>query len=145
MTDVSRVWIPGGTVACTALGGVVLATVLSLQTPVVQHSLATLFYGLGVPGFNANPVLVARGVTLPTVSREQRLPVFLSRTSDPLRPNVALVAVVSRGGELPQVEPWVRALNLRTSRTISFSWRPRSGFHLRSTPGRRLPSTSSGY
>lgn len=104
MTDANRVWIPGGAVACTALGAVVLATVLSLLTPIDQHSLATLFHGLGAPGSNANPVLVARGVTLPTVSREQRLPVFLSRTSDPLRPNVTLAAVVTREGELSQVE-----------------------------------------
>ena len=104
MTDASRVWIPGGAVACTVLGGVVLATVLSLLTPIDQHSLATLFHGLGAPGSNANPVLVARGVTLPTVSREQRLPVFLSRTSDPMRPIVSLAAVVTREGELSQVE-----------------------------------------
>ena len=76
----------------------------SLLTPIHQGSLAAVFHGLGTPGSNANPVLVARGVTLPTVSREQRLLVFLSRTPDPLRPNVALAAVVTREGELSWVE-----------------------------------------
>ena len=104
MADASRVWIPGGAVACTVVGAVVLATVLSLLTPIHQGSLAAVFRGLGTPGSNANPLLAARGLTLPTVSREQRLPVFLSRTPDPLRPNVALAAVVTREGELSQVE-----------------------------------------
>ena len=104
MADASRVWIPGGAVACTAVGAVVLATLLSLLTPSQQGSLAAVFHGLGTPGSNANPVLVARGVTLPTVSRAQRLPLFLSRIPDPLRPNVTLASVVTREGELSQVE-----------------------------------------
>ena len=104
MADASRVWIPGGAVACTVVGAVALATVLSLLTPIHQNSLAALLHGLGTPGSNANPVMVARGVTLPTVSREQRLPMFLSRIPDPLRPNVTLAGVVTREGALSQVE-----------------------------------------
>ena len=96
MADASPVWIPGG--------AVVLATLLSLLTPSQLGSLAAVFHGLGTPGSNANPVLVARGVTLPTVSRAQRLPLFLSRIPDPLRPNVTLASVVTREGELSQVE-----------------------------------------
>ena len=103
MADASRVWIPGGAVICTAVGAVVLATVLSIM-PNHRDSLAVGLHGLGIPGSNANPVLVARGVTLPMVSRGRRLPVFLSQTPDPLLPNVTLAAVVTREGELSRVE-----------------------------------------
>ena len=104
ITDASCVWIPGGAVACTVVGAAVLATVLSLLTPVHQDSLASVLHALGTPGSNTNPVLVARGVTLPTVSRDQRLPLLLSRISDPLGPNLTLSAVVTREGELAQFE-----------------------------------------
>ena len=98
MADANRVWIPGGAVAMTAVGTVVLATVLSILTPVHQDSLAAVLRGLGSPGSNANPVMVARGVTLPTVSQEHGLPGFLSSTPDHVRANVALAAVVTREG-----------------------------------------------
>jgi len=104
MADASQVWMPGGAVAMTAVGAVVLATVLTTLTPIHQDSLAAALGGLGVPGSNANPVTALRGVTLPTVAPEQGLPVFLSGAFDAVDANVALAAVVTREGELSRFE-----------------------------------------
>lgn len=104
MADASRVWMPGGAVATTAVGAVVLATVLATLTPMRQDSLAAALGGLGAPGSNANPVTAARGVTLPTVAPEQGLPIFISGAFDAVDANVALAAVVTREGELSRFE-----------------------------------------
>jgi len=73
MADASRIWIPGGALVITVVGAVVLATVLNILSPIHQDSLAAVLRRLGTPGSNANPVMVARGVTMPTASREQGL------------------------------------------------------------------------
>lgn len=102
MRDTPRVWIPGGALAFSLTGAAVLAVILSLFTPTNQHSLAAILD----PGSNQNPVMVARGVSVPQMSLDDGLAVLLSGsvTMTLPTPNLALAAVVTREGEVSSLE-----------------------------------------
>ncbi len=95
-----RFWIPGGAMAVSVAGAALLATVLSLYTPMHPRSLAAVLD----PGSNQNPVMVARGVTLPQVLLDASLALFLSEPLTMPTPNLALAALVTREGEVARLE-----------------------------------------
>ena len=103
VADASSVWIPGGAVAATAVGALVLAAVLTLLTP-RSDSLAAVLHALANPGSNANPVTRMHGVTLPTVASASPLPALLLAPSVDLSADLALMAVVTREGLVSGVE-----------------------------------------
>ena len=103
IAEASSVWIPGGAVATTAVGALVLAAVLTLL-PLRPDSLAAVLHGLANPGSNANPVTRLHGVTLPKVASTNPLPSLLSAPSVDLTADLALSAVVTREGVLSGVE-----------------------------------------
>lgn len=103
VAEASSVWIPGGAVAVTAVGALVLAAVLTLLTP-RSDSLAAVLYALANPGSNANPVTRMHGVTLPTVASASPLPALLRAPSVDLTADLALAAVVTREGLVSGVE-----------------------------------------
>ena len=100
MLDAPRFWIPGGAMAVGVAGAAVLATILSLYTPMDSRSLAAVLD----PGSNQNPVSVARGVTLPQVSLDAGLALFLNESLTLPTPNLALAALVTREGEVARFE-----------------------------------------
>ena len=100
MLSAPRFWIPGGALAVSVAGAAVLATILSLFTPTNTTSLAAVLD----PGSNQNPVMVARGVTLPKVSIDAGLVLLLSEPLTLPTPNLALAAVVTREGEVSRLE-----------------------------------------
>jgi hypothetical protein len=100
MLSAPRFWIPGGALAVSVAGAAVLATILSLFTPTNTTSLAAVLD----PGSNQNPVMVARGVSLPKVSFDAGLALLLSEPLTLPTPNLALAAVVTREGEVSRLE-----------------------------------------
>jgi hypothetical protein len=103
VAEASSVWIPGGAVAMTAVGALVLAAVLTLL-PLRSDSLAAVLYALANPGSNANPVTRLHGVTLPTVASADPLPTLLRAPAVDFSANLALAAVVTREGLVSRVE-----------------------------------------
>jgi len=103
VAEASSVWIPGGAVAATAAGALVLAAVLTLLTP-RSDSLAAVLYSLANPGSNANPVTRMHGVTLPTVASASPLPALIRAPSVDLTADLALAAVVTREGLVSGIE-----------------------------------------
>ncbi len=100
MLGAPRVWIPGGALAVSVAGAAVLATILSLYTPIHTRSLAAVID----PGSNHNPVMVAGGVTLPQFSLDAGLALFLNEPLKLPTPNLALAALVTREGEVTSLE-----------------------------------------
>ena len=86
--------------AVSVAGAAVLATTLSLYTPMHPRSLAAVLD----PGSNQNPVMVAYGVTLPEVSLDSSLALFLNESLTLPTPNLALAALVTREGEVARFE-----------------------------------------
>ena len=114
MLAAPRVWIPGGALAVSVAGAAVLATILSLYTPIHTRSLAAVLD----PGSNHNPVMVAGGVTLPQISFDAGLALFLNEPLELPTPNLALAALVTREGAVTYLEvlsPRVSAAELDRS------------------------------
>ncbi|MBQ02226.1 MAG: hypothetical protein CL477_16280 [Acidobacteria bacterium] len=115
-----RLWFIGGALAATMTVAVLVATVLSLATPVHPRSLARVLRTSSRLGTNANPISLAKGVTwagpaegsfayaaqlLPRVLADTRAAAMLMQPLPPLLlENLALTAVVTREGELASVE-----------------------------------------
>jgi hypothetical protein len=115
-----RLWFIGGALAATMTVAVLVATVVSLATPVHPRSLARVLQTSSRLGSNANPIALAKGVTwagpaegsfayaaqlLPRVSADTRAAAMLIQPLPPLLlENLALVAVVTREGELASVK-----------------------------------------
>ena len=116
-------WIIGGALAATMAVTVLIATVLSLATPVHPRSLAGLLQtsvALGSLGSNTNPISLAKGITwagpaqgrfayaaqlLPRVWADTRAAAMLIQPLPPLLlENLALTVVVTREGELASVQ-----------------------------------------
>ncbi len=98
-------WIPSGALAVTTVAAAALAAVLTVLTPTHSQSLAAVLLTLGSPGSNLNPVMVARGVTLPQLALDLGAPSVLGvlNVPSPTRSrNLALSAVVTREGEISQ-------------------------------------------
>ena len=100
MLEAARVWIPGGALAVSVAGLVVLATILSIFTPTNTRSLAAVLDR----GSNHNPVMVARGVTIPQVSLDAGLTLLLSGALTLPSLNLTLAAVVTREGAVSSLE-----------------------------------------
>lgn len=97
-------WIPSGALAVTTAAAIILGSVLTLLTPTHSHSLASVLLALGSPGSNANPVLVARGVTPPQLSLDLGLPPVLTAPPTVASMHVTLAAVITREGEVSWME-----------------------------------------
>ena len=119
--DGPGLWIVGGALAATMAMTVLIATVLSLATPVHPQSLAGVLQTSVALGSNANPIPLAKGITwvgpakdrfayapqlLPRVLwADTRAAAMLIQPLPPLLlPKLALTAVVTREGQLASVE-----------------------------------------
>ncbi len=100
-----QLWIASGAVTVTTVSALIVASVLSLATPMHEDSMAGVLRTLASPGSNANPIAVTRGVTIPYVSHSSPLPAFLTRwVAMPSGSTVALAAVVTQEGALSHVK-----------------------------------------
>ena len=96
-------WIPSGALAVTTVAAAALAAVLTVLTPTHSQSMAAVLLTLGSPGSNLNPVMMARGVTPPSLDLGARSGLGVLNVPSPTRSlHLALSAVVTREGEISQ-------------------------------------------
>ncbi len=103
--EAPQLWVAGGAVVSTTAYALLVASVLSMAAPWRPDSLSGVLEAKAALGSNISPMMMTRGVTMPSVSNDGHLPVFLTGGS-PMLPEsaVALAAVVTREGVISHME-----------------------------------------
>ena len=101
LEEAPRVWIAGSAAAVTGACAVLLATVLSLATPLHPQSLSAVLVALGSPGSNTNPIRITPGVTVPYVPADSHVAAIFHREPPaPPSSNIAMAGIVTREGRI---------------------------------------------